>query len=218
MPSTQDIYPISYTWIDKTNPDWQIARDSESGDNAYNSSPSKVGIIQPRDFTFYRTYISFDLGELPVGATIDSITISIKSDTDLNYDIYIAFAGTNQITRNRANYDLYLNELIEDTPLSSVRILNDKSYYSSGAFDLNTYNVGNEILTVGLIDKFDFDNVKDSVTDEFSIDLEVDVPYLTITYTEGGGGYPNNVMGVSSVNINNVTGVLSANISKINVI
>jgi len=217
MPTTQNIYPVSYTWINKTNADWQTARDSGSGDNAYNSSPSKVGIIQERDFIFYRTYVSFDLGELPVGATIDSITISIKSDTDLIYDIYVAFAGTNQITTNRANYSLYLNELIENSALSSVRILNDKQYYTSGTFDLNTYNVGNQILTVGLIDKFDFDNVKDSVTNEFLIDLGVNAPYLTVTYTVSSG-YTNNLMGVSSANISSVQGVLSANISKINVI
>ena len=87
-------------------------------------------------------------------------------------------------------------------------------------FNLVRYPVSpGDTLSIGIVDDYDFNNTVNSFSDLYQISNSVGVePYIEVDYTAGGGGYQNNVMGVSSANISSVRGVLSANISKINVI
>jgi hypothetical protein len=222
MATTVTLSCTQTQWHEKVDADWSIARGARSSDSVYTFSSSRVGIIKA-GYNFYRTYLSFDLSSLsiPGGSIIDEIRLSLKR-TDLlggNYSPIIAYAGKSSMTLSNNEYPLYIDNIIGGSPLSNITIRGAGGIHDSSPFDLNTYPIGiNDILTVGIIDALDFDNTIDGFDNIYEIDTDTrspNLPFLTITYTEGGGGYPNIVMGVPSANISTVMGVPTANISKV---
>jgi len=217
-----NINPFRRFWYQTTSRLWDLSRDNTLSDSFSLTNPGRVGIVySASDFNFYRLYLSFDLSEIPVEATIDVITISLKR-LDVIRDIYspiIAYAGNQPLDGDTKEYPLYIDNLnLDKDSLATIDIDDNSKYYTSTNFTRYVISPG-DILTLGIIDNYDFSNSVNSYSDVYFIDLVTNPPILTVTYTGGGGGgYPNNVMGVSSANISSVRGVLSANISKINVI
>jgi hypothetical protein len=165
-------------------------------------------------------YLSFDLSilEIPEGSTIDEIILSLQRTDRIRgqYDPIIAYAGNEIITRIDKDYSLYINNTTGGIPLSTINLKDATKYWQSLSFDLNTYPVNiNDILTIGIVDTYDFNDSIDAFSNIYEIDLDVESlpPYLTITYTEGGGGgYPNTVMGVT---VTSIMGVPVGNIANI---
>ena len=222
MATTVDINPFRKFWYQTSGKYWDLNRDNILSDSFSSSNPGRVGIVYSApDFNFYRLYLSFDLSEIPVGATIDTITISLKRLDTIRavYSPIIAYAGNKSLDGDTNEYPLYIDNLnLDGDSLATIDIEDNAIYYTSTNFTKYLISPG-DILTLGIIDNYDFSNSINSYSDVYLIDLTTNRPILTVTYTGGGGGgYPNNVMGVSSANISSVRGVLSANISKINVI
>jgi hypothetical protein len=223
MTTTVDLPYTRAQWHEKIDSDWSTARNNTSSDSVTNTTPARIGITKVGGYTFYRLYLSFDLSilEIPEGSTIDEIILSLQRTDRIRgqYDPTIAYAGNEIITIIDKNYPLYINNTTGGIPLSTISLKDATRYWQSLSFDLNTYPVNiNDILTIGVIDTYDFDDSIDAFSNIYEIDLDVDSnpPYLTITYTEGGGGgYPNTVIGVPSANISTVMGVPTANISKV---
>ena len=222
MATTVDINPFRKFWYQTSGKYWDLNRDNILSDSFSSSNPGRVGIVYSApDFIFFRLYLSFDLSEIPVGATIDTITISLKRLDTIRavYSPIITYAGNQSLDGDTNEYPLYIDNLnLDGDSLATIDIEDNANYYTSTNFTKYLISPG-DILTLGIIDNYDFSNSINSYSDVYLIDLTTNRPILTVTYTGGGGGgYPNNVMGVSSANISSVRGVLSANISKINVI
>ena len=134
------------------------------------------------------------------------------------YSPIITYAGNQSLDGDTNEYPLYIDNLnLDGDSLATIDIEDNAIYYTSTNFTKYLISPG-DILTLGIIDNYDFSNSINSYSDVYLIDLTTNRPILTVTYTGGIVNYPNNVMGVSSANISSVRGVLSANISKINVI
>ena len=222
MASRVNIYPSVAYWYRKVDKDWAIARDAKSSDAVFSDIQSSIGITFDGDnFTFFRTYLSFDLSPVPSESTIDSIILSLqRTDTIENsYTPTIAYAGNTFLIGNVNEYQLYLVNTARGRDLAIIDIINNKGYYQSDPFDITSYPVSpGDILTVGIIDNYDFINDRESTSDRYLIgtDPSSNQPYLTVEYTPGGGGgYTKPVMGVPGANISTVSGVPSANISKV---
>ena len=221
MSTTVNINPISRFWYQTSGKYWDLNRDNTFSDSFSSINPGRVGIVYSApDFNFYRLYLSFDLSEIPVGATIDTITISLKRLDTIRavYSPIITYAGNQSLDGDTNEYPLYIDNLnLDGDSLATIDIEDNAIYYTSTNFTKYLISPG-DILTLGIIDNYDFSNSINSYSDVYLIDLTTNRPILTVTYTGGIVNYPNNVMGVSSANISSVRGVLSANISKINVI
>jgi len=222
MSTIVNINPFKNFWYQTSGKFWDLNRDNTLSNSFSSTNPGRVGIVYSApDFNFYRLYLSFDLSEIPVGATIDSITISLKRTDTIRavYSPIIAYAGNQPLDGDTKEYPLYIDNInLNGDSLATIDIEDNASYYTSTNFTKYLISPG-DILTLGVIDDYDFNNSFNSYSDVYLIDLAVNRPILTVTYTGGGGGgYPNNVLGVSSANISSVRGVLSSNISKINVI
>ena len=221
MATTVDINPVSKFWYQTSGKYWDLNRDNILSDSFSSSNPGRVGIVYSApDFIFFRLYLSFDLSEIPVGATIDTITISLKRLDTIRavYSPIITYAGNQSLDGDTNEYPLYIDNLnLDGDSLATIDIEDNAIYYTSTNFTKYLISPG-DILTLGIIDNYDFSNSINSYSDVYLIDLTTNRPILTVTYTGGIVNYPNNVMGVSSANISSVRGVLSANISKINVI
>lgn len=217
MSTTININPIAKFWHQKTDRDWSTARDANESDSFSDLESGRIGIVLPdSDYIFFRLYLSFDLSEIPVGSTIDSITLSLTRVDELK-DIYspiIAYAGVTSLNGDITEYPWYLDNInLDNDPLATIDIEDNTQYYTSTNFNTNYTVSPGDILTVGVIDSDDFSNRRDSISDVYLISfVRGNEPRLNITYTEGGGGYPNLVMGV---NISTVAGVPSANIANI---
>jgi hypothetical protein len=219
MAETVNLYPSKIAWLPLANEDWQIARDASDSEQVLVNTPSsRVGIIE--GYTFFRTYLSFDISKVkfPEGSTINSITLSLKrvDSVKSSYTPYIAYAGKNTLPETTSDYSLYLNNITRDKELSLISLPDIESIYESDPFDLKTYPVGaKSILTIGIIDEYDFTNLNKSFSDVYEIDTDPaspDRPYLTIAYSTGGGGYPNTIMGVT---VTSVMGIPAGNIANI---
>ena len=221
MATTVDINPFRKFWYQTSGKYWDLNRDNILSDSFSSSNPGRVGIVYSApDFIFFRLYLSFDLSEIPVGATIDTITISLKRLDTIRavYSPIITYAGNQSLDGDTNEYPLYIDNLnLDGDSLATIDIEDNANYYTSTNFTKYLISPG-DILTLGIIDNYDFSNSINSYSDVYLIDLTTNRPILTVTYTGGIVNYPNNVMGVSSANISSVRGVLSANISKINVI
>ena len=221
MATTVDINPFRKFWYQTSGKYWDLNRDNILSDSFSSSNPGRVGIVYSApDFIFFRLYLSFDLSEIPVGATIDTITISLKRLDTIRavYSPIITYAGNQSLDGDTNEYPLYIDNLnLDGDSLATIDIEDNAIYYTSTNFTKYLISPG-DILTLGIIDNYDFSNSINSYSDVYLIDLTTNRPILTVTYTGGIVNYPNNVMGVSSENISSVRGVLSANISKINVI
>ncbi len=222
MASVQ-IYAGKSYWYDKLDPVWSDARDFNRSDNVYSTSPFGVGITYDgRDYIFFRIYLSFNLGVIPNGSTINDIRLYLKREDSIKqpYSPEIAYAGSIPVDGLDSEFPLYISNTLRGESLASITINDDSQYYSSGLFNLLTYPVSpGDSLSIGIIDTYDFNNTVNSFSDLYQISNSSGYePYIEVNYSAGGGGYPNNVIGVSSANISSVHGVLSANISKINVI
>ena len=221
MATTVDINPFRKFWYQTSGKYWDLNRDNILSDSFSSSNPGRVGIVYSApDFIFFRLYLSFDLSEIPVGATIDTITISLKRLDTIRavYSPIITYAGNQSLDGDTNEYPLYIDNLnLDGDSLATIDIEDNAIYYTSTNFTKYLISPG-DILTLGIIDNYDFSNSINSYSDVYLIDLTTNRPILTVTYTGGIVNYPNNVMGVSSANISSVRGVLSANISKINVI
>ena len=222
MSTIVNINPFKNFWYQTSGKFWDLNRDNTLSNSFSSTNPGRVGIVYSApDFNFYRLYLSFDLSVVPVGSTIDSITISLKRTDTIRavYSPIIAYAGNQPLDGDTKEYPLYIDNLnLDGDSLATIDIEDNASYYTSTNFTKYIISPG-DILTLGVIDTYDFTNSINSYSDVYLIDLITNRPILTVTYTGGGGGgYPNNVLGVSSANISSVRGVLSANISKINVI
>ena len=224
MPTTVNINPIGKFWYQASSKFWEDLRNAVSSDGVSNTNPGRVGIaFDSPDYIFFRIYLKFDLSVIPEGASIQSITISLKRVDSLRstYSPIIAYAG-DKLNGVLSEYNSYLANINGDgDSLATIDIDDDTQYYKSSEFN-NKYTIlPGDTLVVGIIDSLDFNNNIDDYSDTYLIDISdrEDQPFLTVIYTGGGGGgYPNNVIGVSSANISSVRGVLSENISKINVI
>ena len=221
--ATVQIYAGKSYWYDKTDAVWSDGRDSNVSDNVYSTSPFGVGVTSDgRNFTFFRIYLSFNLSSIPVGSSINNIRLYLKrKDTiKIPYTPIIAYAGSIPVDGLDSEFPLYIVNILRGESLSTITIDDDSQYYSSSLFNLVRYPVSpGDTLSIGIVDDYDFNNTVNSFSDLYQISNSVGVePYIEVDYTAGGGGYQNNVMGVSSANISSVRGVLSANISKINVI
>ena len=221
MATTVDINPFRKFWYQTSGKYWDLNRDNILSDSFSSSNPGRVGIVYSApDFIFFRLYLSFDLSEIPVGDTIDTITISLKRLDTIRavYSPIITYAGNQSLDGDTNEYPLYIDNLnLDGDSLATIDIEDNAIYYTSTNFTKYLISPG-DILTLGIIDNYDFSNSINSYSDVYLIDLTTNRPILTVTYTGGIVNYPNNVMGVSSANISSVRGVLSANISKINVI
>ena len=221
MSTIVNINPFRKFWYQTSGKFWGLNRDNTFSDSFSSINPGRVGIVYSApDFNFYRLYLSFDLSEIPVGATIDTITISLKRLDTIRavYSPIIAYAGNKSLDGDTNEYPLYIDNLnLDGDSLATIDIEDNANYYTSTNFTKYLISPG-DILTLGIIDNYDFSNSINSYSDVYLIDLTTNRPILTVTYTGGIVNYPNNVMGVSSANISSVRGVLSANISKINVI
>jgi hypothetical protein len=220
MATTVDLPYTRAQWHEKTDLDWSKARNSIDSDSVTNTTPARIGIAKVEGYIFYRLYLSFDLSilEIPEGSTIDEIILSLQRTDRIRgqYDPIIAYAGNEIITRIDKDYSLYINNTTGGIPLSTINLKDATKYWQSLSFDLNTYPVNiNDILTIGIVDTYDFNDSIDAFSNIYEIDLDVESlpPYLTITYTEGGGGgYPNTVMGVT---VTSIMGVPVGNIANI---
>ena len=221
MSTIVNINPVRKFWYQTSGKYWDLNRDNILSDSFSSSNPGRVGIVYSApDFIFFRLYLSFDLSEIPVGATIDTITISLKRLDTIRavYSPIITYAGNQSLDGDTNEYPLYIDNLnLDGDSLATIDIEDNANYYTSTNFTKYLISPG-DILTLGIIDNYDFSNSINSYSDVYLIDLTTNRPILTVTYTGGIVNYPNNVMGVSSANISSVRGVLSANISKINVI
>ena len=221
MSTIVNINPVRKFWYQTSGKYWDLNRDNILSDSFSSSNPGRVGIVYSApDFIFFRLYLSFDLSEIPVGATIDTITISLKRLDTIRavYSPIITYAGNQSLDGDTNEYPLYIDNLnLDGDSLATIDIEDNAIYYTSTNFTKYLISPG-DILTLGIIDNYDFSNSINSYSDVYLIDLTTNRPILTVTYTGGIVNYPNNVMGVSSANISSVRGVLSANISKINVI
>lgn len=225
MARTVDIYPSITYWYPKVDKDWAIARDAKSSEAVFEQPQSSIGITFDGDnFTFFRTYLSFDLSTIPGGSTIDSIILSLQRVDSIRnpYTPNIAYAGNAFLIGDVNEYQLYLDNIDKNNnPLATITITDNSQYYRSDPFDIVSYPVSpGDILTVGIIDDYDFIDNRGSISDRYLIDTDADPlsnqPYLTVEYTSGGGGgYTKTVMGVPGANISTVSGVPSANIANI---
>ena len=223
MATTVEINPTDAFWYQKSDKFWGDARDSVSSDSVYSTNPASVGIfLDPPNYNFFRTYLSFDLSVIPVEASIENITINLKRVDSIRgtYSPIIAYGG-DKLNGVISEYSLYLNNInVDGKSLATINIGDDGLYYSSTNFDKSYLVLPGDTLVVGIVDDLDFNNNVNDYSDNYLIDLSTrnSKPYLRVTYTGGIVNYPNNVIGVASANISSVRGVLSENISKINVI
>ena len=225
MATTVTINPIGKFWYQASSKFWEDLRNAVSSDGISNTNPGRVGIaFDSPNYIFLRIYLKFDLSVIPEDASIQSITISLKRVDSLRsiYSPIIAYAG-DKLNGNLSEYNSYLVNINGDgESLATIDIDDNTQYYKSSEFNDKGYTIlPGDTLVVGIIDGLDFNNNIDDYSDTYLIDISdrEDQPFLTVIYTGGGGGgYPNNVIGVSSANISSVRGVLSENISKINVI
>jgi len=210
------IYPIRNYWYVYANAKWQDARDSLKADSVSTGPNSPIGIIP--GFSFYRTYLSFELASksIPADSVIENITISLKR-TDAIRGVYspiIAYGGLSILSGIDSEFPLYINNLVGSDPLDTITIDDNLGYYTSRSFDLTTYSsiIPGSTLTVGLIDSLDFDYSTGQISNTYLIDTNTEgsyPPFLTVTYRQG---YPNSIMGVASANIAGVSGIPSADI------
>lgn len=224
MSTTVNINPISTFWYQASNKFWEDVRNADSSDDVSNVNPGRVGIVlDSPNYIFLRIYLKFDLSVIPEGASIESITLSLKRVDSLRskYSPIIAYAG-NKLNGVLSEYKSYLTNINgAGDSLATIDIDDDTQYYRSSEFGKGYTILPGDTLVIGIIDSLDFNNSIDSYSDAYLIDIfnKDSEPILSVIYTGGGGGgYPNNVIGVTSTNISSVRGVLSANISKINVI
>jgi hypothetical protein len=213
------IYPIRNYWYVYTNPKWQDARGSLKADSVSTGPNSPIGIIS--GFSFYRTYLSFELssGSIPADSVIENITISLKR-TDAIRGVYspiIAYGGLSILSGIIGEFPLYIDNLVASDPLDTISIDNNLKYFTSRSFDLTTYSsiTPGSTLTVGIIDSLDFDYSTDQISNTYLIDTNTEgsyPPFLTVTYRQG---YPNSIMGIDSANVSGVMGISAANISNI---
>ena len=219
MATTVDINPFRKFWYQTSGKGCSLNRDNTFSDSFSSINPGSVGIVYSApNFNFYRLYLSFDLSEIPVGATIDTITISLKRLDTIRaiYSPIITYAGNQLLDGNKNEYPLYIDNLnLDGDSLATIDIDNNAKYYTSTNFTKYLISPG-DILTLGVIDDYDFNNSINSYSNIYTIDLITNRPILTVTYTEGGGGgYTKPVMGVPGANISTVSGVPSANIANI---
>jgi hypothetical protein len=219
MATTVDINPFRKFWYQTSGKFWDLNRDNILSDSFSPTNPGRVGIVYSApDFIFFRLYLSFDLSIVPVGSTIDSITISLKRTDTIRavYSPIITYAGNKSLDGDTNEYPLYIDNLnLDGDSLATIDIEDDANYYTSTNFTKYLISPG-DILTLGIIDNYDFSNSVNSYSDVYLIDLTTNPPILTVTYTEGGGGgYTKTVMGVPGANISTVSGVPSANIANI---
>jgi hypothetical protein len=223
MAKTVDIYPSVAYWYPKVDKDWAIARDAKSSEAVFQQPQSQIGIrFDGENFTFFRTYLSFDLSDVPGGSTIDSIILSLQRVDEIknSYTPNIAYAGNAFLIGDINEYQLYLDNTARGRDLAIIDIIDSTGYYQSDPFDIVSYPVSpGDILTVGIVDNYDFINDIGRTSDDiYLIDTDSlsNQPYLTVEYTSGGGGgYTKTVMGVPGANISTVSGVPSANIANI---
>lgn len=214
MATTTTIYPQAAYWHERTSPTWAEARNSLVSDNVYSTNPASTGIKQDGKYFFRRTYLRFVLSSIPGGATITSITISLRRVDKVvsPYSPFIAYSGSTRIVGRPSEYPLYIDNLAEKgSPLDQIALPDDTRYYTSRGFDLEIYPISpGETLVVGIIDPGDFNNTVESISDfyQFNIDPASNQPYIEVTYD--GGGYNKPVMGIS--NFTNLNGIPSANI------
>lgn len=223
MATTVEINPTDAFWYQKSDKFWGDARDSVSSDSVYSTNPGSVGIfLDPPNYNFFRIYLSFDLSVIPVGATIETVSISLKRVDSIRgvYSPIIAYGG-DKLDGVISEYSLYLSNIdVDGNALATINIGDDGLYYRSTDFGKAYPVYPGDNLVVGIIDDLDFNNNVNDYSDIYMIDITTrgSQPYLRVSYTGGIVNYPNNVIGVASANISSVRGVLSENISKINVV
>lgn len=216
MATTITINPTISVWHNKVDRSWDAARTSSTSDVASTATPGQVGITFPRDYSFYRLYMSFDLSAVPSGSVLDSIKIYLKrvDSVKTTYSPIIAYAGNANVRRNVAEYSLYIDNTIGGRSVASINLDDNSGYYASDNFDLVVYPVSSgDILAVGVIDSNDFNDVSGGVSDLYLIDTNPagDQPYIEVTYS--AGGYTKPVMGIS--NFTGLNGIPSANIASV---
>lgn len=224
MATTIIINPTESYWYQASSKFWNDIRNAASSDSFSATNPGRVGIyFDSPNFIFLRIYLSFDLSVIPVGATIESISIYLKRVDGIRntYSPIITYGG-DKLDGILSDYSLYLNNInVDGESLATITIDDNAGYYGSSEFNVKGYSISpGDTLVVGIIDELDFNNNTEDYSDAYLIDINSrdSRPYLRVSYTGGIVNYPNNVIGVSSANIGSVRGVLSENISKINVV
>jgi hypothetical protein len=205
----QIINPLNIYWYTKSDRDWEIARNAASSDTYTEGDGINEKVSLTTDsgyYFFYRTYLEFDLKDV---ISVNNARLYISASTNVsNTTIHAAYGG-NSLSGTTADYNLYLTNIVTETPLSTIQI-KSKGILYSGLLDITTYPIDPKDgrYVIGLVTEQDFTNTIDGT----ATGIEGVFAYLSINEASG---YPNTVMGISGANISTVSGVPSANISKI---
>tara|TARA_Y100000385_G_scaffold232796_1_gene245393 strand:+ start:789 stop:1493 length:705 start_codon:yes stop_codon:yes gene_type:complete len=212
-------------------PDWFSARDSLNATSIQNHSGGTIGSAflvnwqvgrSGPDYSVARSYFYFDL--TTISGTITAIDLYIRAQNgglnNINVAINgngLAFGGNGSSAFTSGEFDI--NGGMQNDYINSQGVAWSAGSYQQ--FSLNTNAIAdatnNQFLILQVID-FDFDYLNNDPTPLGPISInggfQAFFPnYLSVTTT--AAGYPNNVMGVTSANIDNVIGIATANIDNV---
>jgi hypothetical protein len=167
-------------------------------------------------YTFYRTYIQFDISG--VTEPITSMRLYIYSDSPtLGQTTYVAYAGSRKgLNSTAVDYPLYLTEGAGRAELATISTI-EKEYVSCNLNFAEYPIFGDDPTTpqyqnynIALVADDDFLNNIDGSFGSIMVNNDDYPPYIVIN-----GGYVNNVIGIPGANIATVSGVPSADITNI---
>ena len=213
-------------------PDWFSARDAVNASGVINySSPSTVGSAfsvswqfgrNGPEYNVIRSYFYFDLST--ISGTITAIDLYIRAQNGGLNNINVAISGNGLAFGGNGSSALTPGEFDINGGMQNDYINNQGVGWSAGSyqqFSLNanaiTDATNNQFLILQVID-FDFDYFNNDPTPVGPINInggfQAFFPnYLSVT--TAAAGYPNNVMGVTSANIDNVIGISTSNINNV---
>lgn len=232
MPVTQINSSREATAMATQFPDWFSARDSPNANSVVNWSgtPTVGGAIAVYwqigrggpDYNVVRTYFYFDLTTISGTITAIDFYLRVQNGGTNNVNVAIngnslAFGGNGSSNLTSGEFDI--NGGMTNDYLNGQGVGLTTNAYNQ--FSLNTNAItdatNNQFLILQIID-FDFDYLNNDPTPlgpmSVSGGYRAFFPnYLSVT--TAAAGYPNNVMGVTSANIDNVIGIATADIDNI---
>jgi len=231
MPVTQINSTREATASSNAYPDWFSARDSPNATSVSNHSGGTIGSAFAAywffgrggpDYNVIRSYFYFDL--TTISGTITAIDLYIRAQNGGTNNINVAINGNGLAFGGNGSSPFTSGEFDINGGMQNDYINSQGVGWSAGSyqqFSLNANAIAdatnNQFLILQVID-FDFDYFNNDPTPGGPINInggfQAFFPnYLSVTTT--AAGYPNNVMGVTSANIDNVIGIATANIDNV---
>jgi hypothetical protein len=217
MPTLNKCYPTYDATHELRNNDFEIGRSATTSDSVDDLSDVLTISLQPT-YTHIRAFLEFDISGIPIGSTINSITIDINILLEDKDHVFYIVPLTNDLQYSSNDYSSYditlqINHAIF-TPISrGILTIPLNNYYPTPGVST--------LFSIGILTESDYlggDNTESSflrISSSEDLD-ERSRPTLNILYDPpAASGYPHSISGVAPNSISSLSGILTANISSV---